>query len=206
MNLACAGSAFGSLHGRGTSVSRVQSSCFFLRGSCRPGKCRQGYTARQRPRFCSQAWPCIHLQSPSFSRRAHTFRFETRSFRATERTIDPGHGFATTGLVLKTSGWWRPRGRGTRGRAAQTGSIRQEFTTNRARKKAPRGPGRGGRQRRLRRARGPGPGRCRAPFRPRLRMRRAADRAHAARPRRGGVCGATEPRADDRPSIGHSGA
>ena len=90
MNLACAGSAFGSLHGRGTSVSRVQSSCFFLRGSCRPGKCRQGYTARQRPRFCSQAWPCIHLQSPSFSRRAHTFRFETRSFRATERTIDPG--------------------------------------------------------------------------------------------------------------------
>ena len=29
MNLACAGSAFGSLHGRGTSVSRVQSSCFF---------------------------------------------------------------------------------------------------------------------------------------------------------------------------------
>ena len=205
MNLACAGSAFGSLHGRGTSVSRVQSSCFFCEDLAdqanagkvtRPGNDR-GFAARP-----GLAFTCNHHRF----RGAHT-HFVSKQGHSERLNVQLiPDGFATTGLVLKTSGWWRPRGRGTRGRAAQTGSIRQEFTTNRARKKAPRGPGRGGRQRRLPRARGLEPERCRAPFRPRRRMRWAADRAHAARPRRGGVCGATEPRADDRPSIGHSGA
>ena len=116
--------------------------------------------------------------------------------------------YTTAELVLKTGGCEARGKRNARGSCSrETGSIRQEFTTKRARKKTPRGPGRGGQPRRLPRVGELEPKRCRAPFRPRRRMRRAARRAYPARRRpRRGARGAFGPRVDDRLTIGHSGA